>query len=329
MKLKTQYYYRETTNGPVIPLEKPGLDMVKEGFFTKYFNEQILIDGLEGMDDFLLSGLPGGPPRSPKEIWILEPSKEEIFLLELDFYKSDSSKSYEDYKEFFREYTYTPKYGKGKKHKRITLDLNKVREKNFDAVKVDWYALDYYFIRKYNLSFDYGGYYNRNDILWVNWVFNEPINKFIDLPVKEKTENNKSWESKYRDESLDISIETAYEADDVGFTEDDEGFPEGKLILKQHLVRERNSKIIKLAKERFIQQHGKLFCEVCEFDFKARYGNIGEGYIEGHHTRPISEMTENEETKVDDIALVCANCHRMLHRKRPWLTINKLKELLK
>lgn len=119
------------------------------------------------------------------------------------------------------------------------------------------------------------------------------------------------------------------EANNIGFTEDDEGFPEGKLILKQHLVRERNSRVIKLAKERFIQLHGKLFCEICEFDFIASYGDIGEGYIEGHHTKPVSEMAENEETKVEDIALVCANCHRMLHRKRPWLSINELKELLK
>lgn len=118
------------------------------------------------------------------------------------------------------------------------------------------------------------------------------------------------------------------EADRIGFTEDDEGFPEGKVKLKQHLVRERNPEVIKLAKERFLQLHGKLFCEVCEFDFKEHYGDIGEGYIEGHHTKPISEMAENEETKVEDIALVCANCHRMVHRKRPWLSIDKLRGLL-
>lgn len=118
------------------------------------------------------------------------------------------------------------------------------------------------------------------------------------------------------------------EANSIGFTEDDEGFSEGKLILKQHLVRERNTEVIKLAKECFLQRHGKLFCEVCEFDFKAHYGDIGEGYIEGHHTKPISEMAENEQTKVEDIALVCANCHRMLHRKRPWLSLSELKGLL-
>lgn len=118
------------------------------------------------------------------------------------------------------------------------------------------------------------------------------------------------------------------EIDRIGFTEDDEGFPEGKVKLKQHLVRERNPLVIKLAKERFLQQHGKLFCEVCEFDFQQYYGELGHGYIEGHHTKPVSEMDDNQETKVEDIALVCANCHRMLHRKRPWLSTSELKQLL-
>ncbi|WP_232713355.1 HNH endonuclease [Bacillus xiapuensis] len=58
------------------------------------------------------------------------------------------------------------------------------------------------------------------------------------------------------------------------------------------------------------------------------YGEIGEGYIEGHHIKPISEMVDNEVTKVEDIVLVCANCHCMLHRKRPWFSINELKNLL-
>lgn len=124
------------------------------------------------------------------------------------------------------------------------------------------------------------------------------------------------------------AIRKANVVERIGFTGDDEGFPEGKLKLKQHLVRERNPEVIKLVKERFLQLHGKLFCEICGFDFKEHYGSLGEGYIEGHHTKPVSEMEENEQTRVEDIALVCANCHRMLHRKRPWLPINELRELI-
>ena len=70
-----------------------------------------------------------------------------------------------------------------------------------------------------------------------------------------------------------------------------------------------------------------MFCEVCGFDFKERYGDIGEGYIEGHHTKPVSEMSEIEQTMVEYIALVCSNCHRILHRKRPWHSVSELKDL--
>ncbi|MER2107641.1 MAG: HNH endonuclease [Solibacillus sp.] len=115
----------------------------------------------------------------------------------------------------------------------------------------------------------------------------------------------------------------------VGLTEDTDSFPEGKQVLKQHLVRERNPKLIARAKEFYKQKHGKLICEVCQFDFEKEYGEIGVDYIEGHHTKPVSEMHPDEETKVEDIAMVCANCHRMLHRKRPWLSIDELAKLKK
>lgn len=118
------------------------------------------------------------------------------------------------------------------------------------------------------------------------------------------------------------------EAYEVGFTADDESFPEGKQVLKQHLSRERNQRVIQLSKAKFKEQHGKLYCQVCHFDFEQTYGLLGEDYIEGHHTKPVSEMADGEETKIEDIAIVCANCHRMLHRKRPWLSINELNMLL-
>ena len=64
-------------------------------------------------------------------------------------------------------------------------------------------------------------------------------------------------------------------------------------------------------------QMGNLCCEVCGFDFAARYGELGEGYI------------EEDTTTVDDLVLVCSNCHRMLHRKRPWIGKDELREILK
>jgi len=111
--------------------------------------------------------------------------------------------------------------------------------------------------------------------------------------------------------------------------EDDEiEFPEGKILYRQHRRRERNRKLIDKAKQKAMK-NGQISCIACGFDFKKIYGDLGAGYIECHHTIPVSEYGENGTTKIDDLALVCSNCHRMLHRKRPWLSINELKELIK
>lgn len=108
-----------------------------------------------------------------------------------------------------------------------------------------------------------------------------------------------------------------------------EGFPEGKRKERLHQFRERNPEVIRQAKQRALEEHGSLRCACCDFDFEDAYGKLGQGFIEGHHTVPISTLhEEGGETRVEDIALVCSNCHRMLHRRRPWLDIDHLRELV-
>jgi 5-methylcytosine-specific restriction protein A len=106
-------------------------------------------------------------------------------------------------------------------------------------------------------------------------------------------------------------------------------FPEGKLVERKHLSRERSAKLVSAAKRKFIEDHGRLFCNVCGFDYEAVYGSRGKGFIEAHHTIPVSELRPGDKTKVADIAIVCANCHRMLHRARPWLRMGELSALVK
>jgi 5-methylcytosine-specific restriction protein A len=66
-------------------------------------------------------------------------------------------------------------------------------------------------------------------------------------------------------------------------------------------------------------------CAVCGFNFKTMYGNIGETYIEVHHLKPVAEIGEEYLINpVEDLRPVCANCHRMLHRTRPALSIEEL-----
>ncbi|HBU78635.1 MAG TPA: HNH endonuclease [Muricauda sp.] len=114
------------------------------------------------------------------------------------------------------------------------------------------------------------------------------------------------------------------------YEEDDEPeVKEGKVIYKLHKYRERNSKLNKKKKDGYLKIHGKLDCEVCGFDFFKMYGELGEGFIECHHKKPLSEIEAETITKMNDLALVCANCHRMLHRKLDTLSISELKKLIK
>lgn len=109
--------------------------------------------------------------------------------------------------------------------------------------------------------------------------------------------------------------------------DDEEEFPEGKLLYRMHRMRERDRSLAEKAKAKRLQEMGKLACDVCNFDFSEVYGELGSGYIECHHTKPVSELGESGTTKVKDLAMVCANCHRMLHRRRPWLSLAELQFL--
>ena len=106
-------------------------------------------------------------------------------------------------------------------------------------------------------------------------------------------------------------------------------FPEGRQIYKLHRTIERNPNLIRQAKQKELEASGELRCKVCGFSFYEKYGVIGQDYIEGHHIVPISQIREQYEATIGDIILVCSNCHRMLHRKRPWISAGQLKELLK
>lgn len=130
---------------------------------------------------------------------------------------------------------------------------------------------------------------------------------------------------------LSIFRMTADELSDDGHESARQSFPEGKRIERLHKFRERGSRAVRQAKRQHAQKHdGALPCEVCGFDFARKYGPLGESYIEAHHTRPLSDLAASEVriTKVSDFALVCANCHRMLHRKRPWASVDEIRKTL-
>lgn len=100
---------------------------------------------------------------------------------------------------------------------------------------------------------------------------------------------------------------------------------EGRKISYYTTKYERNVKY----RDAAIQIHGTI-CMACGFNFARTYGELGKDYIEVHHTTPL--YTLDEETTIDpahDLACLCANCHRMIHRKRDnILTVQQLKSII-
>lgn len=108
--------------------------------------------------------------------------------------------------------------------------------------------------------------------------------------------------------------------------EDDEfEAPEGEVLLRLHKTRERSASLNRRKKAQALQQFGTLRCEVCDFDFRERYGELGEGFIECHHTIPLAQLPVGHMTRLTDLTLVCANCHRMLHRGGSLQTVEMLR----
>ncbi len=89
---------------------------------------------------------------------------------------------------------------------------------------------------------------------------------------------------------------------------------------------ERRSSLANAAKK----IHGTT-CHVCGFSFESTYGALGAGYIEAHHLVPVAELAERPRSvsPQTDFAVVCANCHRMLHRgEGRSMTVDGLRALI-
>jgi hypothetical protein len=110
--------------------------------------------------------------------------------------------------------------------------------------------------------------------------------------------------------------------------EEIESFPEGAEKRRMHLIRERNQAVRKKAKELGLKHDPMLRCQVCGFSFIEKYGEHGRGFIEAHHTQPIASLKSGSRTRVEDIALICGNCHRMVHHGNRTLTIYELRNML-
>jgi len=106
----------------------------------------------------------------------------------------------------------------------------------------------------------------------------------------------------------------------VDLVQENAAVEEGLAYAAEARIIMRNPRIVEKAKLR-----SKFVCEACGFDFVKTYGEIGKGYIEAHHTDELSlRGGENAITKVSDLTMLCSNCHRMIHRRKPCYSVDEL-----
>lgn len=114
----------------------------------------------------------------------------------------------------------------------------------------------------------------------------------------------------------------------IEIREEQEVSIEGRCRVITSLTAERDKRL----RNKALKYHGAK-CRVCGFDFGKAYGEeFGDRFIEIHHVHPLrdnevySERATNYKT---DLVPVCANCHRMIHRKRKEvLSIDKLRSMV-
>lgn len=178
--------------------------------------------------------------------------------------------------------------------------------------------------------------------LYVECEWERILNPMIDLPIpfsKLQTGKLKSVYWSARASGIEIPILPAEElemvwANHLGnsslntLSSDEELVAiegEKRVALVRHRKREHKLRAAKIAQ--FQQQNtGRLFCEVggCGFNFEKVYGNLGKDFAHVHHLKPLSDRESPSATSLDDLAVVCANCHAMIHRGGKCRPLDKL-----
>lgn len=110
--------------------------------------------------------------------------------------------------------------------------------------------------------------------------------------------------------------------------DEDDGADEGRLLIRRHVTYERDRALRQRKLDEVRRVGMPLACEVCGFDFAEVYGERGKGYIECHHIVPL-HVSGVARRILSDLALLCANCHRMIHTGTPWLKPPELKMLIR
>lgn len=108
-------------------------------------------------------------------------------------------------------------------------------------------------------------------------------------------------------------------------TDVDAGATEGQIKLIAHLRRERNPTLAN-EKRRLAMTTNGLKCEACSSYSGLMYPGLAPAIWEVHHRVPLTEMEAPTKTFMKDLAVLCPNCHRAIHRTKPMLSVEEFGE---
>lgn len=118
--------------------------------------------------------------------------------------------------------------------------------------------------------------------------------------------------------------------DEVATIEEDEEFAEGRVLTAVHTRRERRPEV----RRRLIESRsaaGALTCDACGEGPRITDAMLAPSGFEAHHIVPLSTAGVRG-TRLRDLALLCATCHRLIHRamhvRRGWVSVPEFRGLL-
>lgn len=95
---------------------------------------------------------------------------------------------------------------------------------------------------------------------------------------------------------------------------------EGRMTEAKVLRRQRNRQ----ARQQCLEASGYK-CYVCGFDFEKVYGEMGKGFLEVHHIKPLASYDDEHPIPQSDLCALCSNCHSIIHRKKDPIDVKELK----
>ena len=116
-----------------------------------------------------------------------------------------------------------------------------------------------------------------------------------------------------------VHIKTTEEKRKIEIFDESIMIQEGMKKIVEAKVYERSTRLRTIAIDHYTID-GKISCKACDFNFEDFYGSeIGSGYIEIHHVKPVFKYEGDELDKaindaLDNVTPVCSNCHRIIHR---------------